>query len=121
MPQGRGRVRWIATFWSAAIVFATNLGCAPMQRIPLDVQPAAATLFLDGQALETVPEELALRSDRDHKLYFKHEGYHPALIVLITRDEAGEPTLDPPAVRLELEPLRLLGREIKIDGGKNTP
>ncbi len=104
-----------------AIVFATNLGCAPMQRIPLDVQPAAATLFLDGHALETVPEELALRSDRDHKLYFKHEGYRPALIVLISRDEAGEPTLDPPAVRLELEPLRLLGREIEIDGGENTP
>ncbi len=55
-------------------MFATNLGCAPMQRIPLDVQPAAATLFLDGHALETVPGELALRSDRDHKLYFKHEG-----------------------------------------------
>ncbi|MEE8581041.1 MAG: hypothetical protein V3T33_05565 [Myxococcota bacterium] len=89
-------------------------GCVPTQRVPLAVEPRTATLYVDGQALETLPEQLVLRRDRAHKLYFKDEGYRPELVVLSVREDGAGSRLDPAQVRVRLEPLTLRGRDVEI-------
>lgn len=91
-------------------------GCAPKQRVPIDVRPQTAQLYLDGQAVETMPRAVELRADRDHKLFFKQEGYRSELVVLRSvPGRKGDERLDPPVVRVELVPLDRSGREVEIE------
>jgi hypothetical protein len=81
------------------------LACAPKQVIPLEVSPDAVTVFLNGEALAGAPVELELRSDRDHKLFFKREGYRPEMVVLRRAGSEDQPRLEPAEVRVRLAPL----------------
>ncbi len=101
------------------ILLAIATSCAPKQRIPIEVLPSSATLYLDGEELDSCPTELDLRSDEDHKLYFKSEGYRPALVVLISSRAEGKPRLDPPVVRVRLVPRAPRGREVEIQEEEN--
>jgi hypothetical protein len=90
-------------------------GCAPTQRVALAVAPAGAVLFVDGEALPAVPEAIELRSDRDHKLFFKSPGYRPELVVLRSQRVDGAPRLDPQDVRVRLTPVAPSGRDVRIE------
>jgi hypothetical protein len=97
-----------------------TLACAPKQRVPLDVVPAATSVYLDGEQLEEMPRELKLRSDRDHTLFFKSEGHRSALVVLRSRRREGKPRLEPARVRLRLVPLDPTGRNLVIEGAAGS-
>ncbi len=101
-------------FWMGASCLLLA-ACAPKQRIPLLVSPPLATLYLDGQALETIPSELELRSDRAHVLYFKSEGYRPERVVLESSEVDGRALLTPAAVQVRLSPAGRVGRELVIE------
>jgi len=101
--------RSASSYWatSLAVLVAASLGiaCAPKQVIPLDVAPDAVTVFLDGEALAGTPSQLELRSDRDHKLYFKRAGYRPEMVVLRSTENGSQPGLEPTEIRVRLAPL----------------
>ena len=95
--------------------------CAPKQRVPLDISPTTASIYLDGEPLEGMPPELMLRSDRDHTLFFKSEGHRSELIVLRSGMSEGKPRLQPASVRLRLAPLDLTRRELVIEAVDEAP
>ena len=97
------------------------VGCAPKQRVPLDVNPATVSIYLDGEALEEIPQELTLRSDRDHKLFFKSHGHRSALVVLRSVQGENEARLEPAAIRLRLVPLDPSRRELSVTGAEKRP
>ena len=99
-----------------ACLMLGTLACAPKQRVPLDVAPAATSVYLDGEQLEEMPRELKLRSDRDHTLFFKSEGHRSELVVLRSGRREGKPRLEPAQVRLRLVPLDPTGRNLVIEG-----
>jgi hypothetical protein len=96
--------------------FLAGFGCAPKQRVPLDVSPATAAIYLDGVLLDEIPPELKLRSDRDHKLFFKSQGHRSELVVLRSLEQDGKQTLEPAGVQLRLAPLDPTRRELSISG-----
>jgi hypothetical protein len=106
------RVRDLLWIGCLCVVLAA---CAPKQLILLDVWPQPATLYVDGKALETIPSELELRSDRAHVLYFKSEGYRPARVVLESREVQGEALLAPAEVKVRLLPAGRVGRSLVIE------
>ena len=73
-----------------ALALAAALACsgcrAPVQRIPIDVEPASALLFVDGAELPALPTELSLRADESHVLFFRGAGYLPQRIILESRE-----------------------------------
>lgn len=88
--------------------------CAPKQKVTLGCVPEAVTVYVDGEALEEVPETLKLRRDRHHTLYLKGPGYRPEFVLLRSEGEEGDLWLSPSEVcvrpvlvdverRLELE------------------
>lgn len=79
------------------------VGCAPKQPIPLDLGPMPLVVYLDGERLEEIPEELVLRANRDHTLFVKREGYRPQLVILTTREVGGKARLHPESISLELK------------------
>lgn len=89
-------------------------GCAPKQRIPLDLGPGPVELFVDGERAEELPAELELRADRDHKVFVKRPGYVPELVVLEARGVDGREGLVPDRVRVRLLPV-IGDREIQIE------
>ncbi len=94
---------------------AVALGCAPMQPVALDVEPDAAALFVDGEAVEGRPAVIELRADRDHKLYFKSEGYVSELVVLRTRQGEDGPRLEPDPVKVRLRSRSRGGSDVRIE------
>ena len=91
------------------------LSCAPHQWVPIDVKPRTATVFLDGEPLEDPPEELKLRSDRDHTFLVKSPGHRGELVVLRSVERSGDPVLEPDGVRVRLAPTGGRGRELIIE------
>ena len=70
-------------------------GCAAKQRVTLDCIPEAVTVYVDGEALDEVPEDLKLRRDRHHTLFFKGPGYRSEMVVLRSEEKDGELWLSP--------------------------
>ena len=83
-----------------AALFAVS--CAPKQKIPLDCVPKDITIYVDKKPLDSVPDEIDLRADRPHTLFFRGEGYEPAMVVLESVDGERGPTLSPSNVCVEL-------------------
>ena len=105
----------LAVLFSGLGSILSVAGCAPLQRVPLDVGPQRLTLHLDGEAIEPMPSEVELRADRDHALYFKSEGYLPELVVLRTTGAGSAARLEPASVRVRLAPRRVhVSREFEI-------
>lgn len=114
-PRGRAAGPLVA-----AVVITLAVACAPKQRIPLDLGPGAVELYVDGERAEGVPQEVELRSDRDHKLFVKRPGYVPELIVLETQEVDGAVALEPPEVRIRLHPM-IGDRQIQIEEAEPRP
>jgi len=106
---------------AAACGLVGALGCAPKQRVPLDITPPTTSIYLDGEPLEGMPRELKLRSDQDHKLFFKSEGHRSELVVLRSSLHEGKPRLEPAGVRLRLIPLDPTRRQLVIESGGEAP
>ena len=99
------------------IALGALCACAYRQTIPVDCVPEEVEIYVDGRMLDEIPEELTLRADEDHTLFFKGEGYRPELIVLRT-DGADDPKLMPD--RLCVKPVflgveRVVEMEIEPD------
>ena len=77
-------------------------GCSPKQNVPLRLGGGDHEVFVDGERLEGVPDDLRLRADRDHTVFIKRPGYRPELIVLRSEGDAGSPELVPSTIELEL-------------------
>jgi hypothetical protein len=79
-----------------------SLGCAATQTIPLDCVPKDVTIYVDKKPLDDVPDSIELRADRPHTLFFRGEGYEPAMLVLESVDSGRGPALAPADVCVEL-------------------
>ena len=99
---------------TAAVLLACR---APVQRIPLDLEPAGARIFVDGREVPGVPAALELRADRPHVVHVRRDGYQAEQIVLEPRDGGAGPHLEPAEIRLRLAPIVPTEREIRIEGG----
>jgi hypothetical protein len=98
------------------LALAGGAGCASKQTVSLACVPREVTVYVDGRVLEGSPEDLSLRKDRPHTVFFKGGGYNTQMVVLESREVDGEPVLSPadlckqvvfaemqPEVRVELE------------------
>lgn len=89
--------------------------CAPTQRIPLQAEPRPLALYVDGELQGTIPDEIELRADRDHTLYFKKSGYRSELVVLESTRDDGTKRLSPDRVRVTLRPRGSTAGEVEIE------
>lgn len=102
------RARWLLAAAALAI------GCASTQTIPLDCMSEEMVIYVDGRMLEE-HGALELRADEPHKLYFKHPGHEPQLIVLEPREGMdGGYVLEPANVCVELRAVGL-DRELTVE------
>ena len=83
------------------------LGCAPTQRIPLDLGPGRFEIFVNGERVPDSPIELALRTDEAHVVFVKREGHVPELVVVRTQSVGGESRLSPGRISVRLRPRRV--------------
>jgi hypothetical protein len=97
----------------ALLALAALCACAHRQTIPVDCVPEEVKIYVDGRLLDEIPEELTLRADEDHTLYFKGEGYRPELVVLRT-DGADTPKLTPDTLCVK-PVLRGMDREVEME------
>ena len=74
---------------------AATSGCAAKQKIAIGCVPEEVAIYVDGERLDELPDELDLRSDRPHTLFFKGEGYAPELVVLNSEEIDGKARLSP--------------------------
>lgn len=90
-------------------------GCAPKQPIPLDLAPAPLVVYLDGERLDEIPEELILRANRDHTVFVKRDGYRPQLVILTTGEVEGEAVLTPDSISLELKRITDTAKALTVE------
>ena len=100
---------------AVAVLLVATAACAPKQRIPLDIGPGPVLLFVDGELTLEIPEELELRSDRDHKIFIKRDGYTPEMVVLESTERDGREQLEPARIDVRLEQRRG-DRDVLIEG-----
>jgi len=80
----------------ATVLALLTLGaCAHKQTVWLDCVPKDVTIYLDKVPLDRVPDYIDLRADQPHVLFFKGEGYEPAMVVLEVEETAEGPALSP--------------------------
>jgi hypothetical protein len=98
--------------YAVALILIASIvtGCAPKQLVPLHVSPEPIVLYLNGEAQKELPENLKLKADRDYTLFFRKEGYRPAMVVLRTTQVEGKSVLIPEQVEVDLERLRAASR-----------
>lgn len=110
--------RWSVRLGVAAAVtaVASCSTCAPTQRVPIDSAPRDARVFVDGADVGQPPLEVDLRSDRDHSVFLRREGYQPALVILRSERSApkARPELDPGEVKVQLVPIER-GRDLEVE------
>jgi hypothetical protein len=79
----------------APLALAVLPACTPKQKIALDCVPRDVVVYVDGRRLDELPEDIKLRSDEHHKLYFKGGGFENQLVVLRTEQVEGKHRLSP--------------------------
>lgn len=89
-------------FTLLVLVALFSPSCATKQTIPLDCVPKDVTIYVDKKPLDSVPNEIELRTDRPHTLFFRGEGYDPAMVVLDSVSGEHGPALAPSDVCVEL-------------------
>jgi hypothetical protein len=83
----RGTSRCAASLF---LTLAVSAGCASTQKVSLECVPSEVEVFVDGRRLEGSPQEVKLRVDDPHTVYFKGGGYHPQMVVLESREVDGK-------------------------------
>jgi hypothetical protein len=100
----------------AAIALALS-ACAAKQHVSLECVPRDVTVYVDGRALEDRPDEIELRSDEPHTVFFKGGDYKPQMIVMESEETPDGHRLSPvdvcthttfekldPRVQMEIDP-----------------
>jgi len=105
----------------AAALLGAVAGCAPLQRVPVEVEPRPARVYVDGRELPPSSGEVELRADRDHKLFFKREGYASRLVILRSVPGESGPRLEPPRVEVRLEPREPGGHRVEMERETQGP
>ena len=90
------------------------IGCATKQPIAIDCVPEEVVIYVDGERIDGVPEEIALSRDRPHTLYFKGPGIEPELVVLNSATVDGRDALEPAEVCVHPRYERV-GREVRFE------
>lgn len=88
-------------------------GCATKQPVAIECVPEEVVIYVDGERIDGVPEEIALRRDRPHTLYFKGPGIEPELVVIDSTTVDGKAALEPAEVCVQPRYQRV-GREVQI-------
>jgi len=110
-PEVRQRRRsWTATTALLLAVF----GCATKQPIAIECVPEEVVIYVDGERIDGVPEEIALSRDRPHTLFFKGPGIEPELVVVNSTTVDGKAALEPAEVCVHPRYKRV-GREVQIE------
>lgn len=106
---------------AAGLSLLATLGCLspPVQTVRLHLEPARLAVFVDGQEQPGTPSELVLRSDLDHLLFFRREGYQPERVVLRTLGEGLERRLAPAEVRVRLRAIIPTTQDIRIESDES--
>ena len=109
----RPRVRRLV----AALALGLGLaGCAATQFVPVEARPRPIQVFVDGRLLAEIPQQgISLRVDRGHVLHFKRQGYQSEQVVLESVPGPEGPSLAPPRVSVELQPLQTRSRQIDVE------
>lgn len=102
---------------AAAALLLALVGCAPKQRIPLEVGPGDVEVYVDGlRVAEPLPAELDLESDRAHVVFVKKPGHRSEQVVLRSVEfEDGRPQLQPDRVEVELRQETPRGRRLEVE------
>jgi len=90
------------------------LGCATKQPIAIDCVPEEVVIYVDGERIDGVPEEIALSRDRPHTLFFKGPGLEPELIVVNSTEVDGKAALEPAEVCVQPRYKRV-GRTLRVE------
>jgi hypothetical protein len=107
----------VARTFRIALALAAAAGlfaCASKQRIALACVPEEVVVYVDGERLDEVPSELALRRDQPHTLYFKGPDIVPELIVLNSDEVSGKARLSPDEVCVKPRYLKVQ-RELQLE------
>ena len=108
----RTRARWGAT----VAVTALGFGCASTQTVDLECVPSEVTVYVDGRELDGKPSSIELRSDRDHKVFFKGGPYEPQMVVLESTEQDGETRLEPAGLCTETRFVKMRPEiEVSVD------
>jgi len=99
---------------TAAALLLASAGCATKQPIAIDCVPEEVVIYVDGERIDGVPEEIALSRDRPHTLFFKGPGIQPELVVVNQTTVDGREALEPAEVCVEPRYARV-GREVKLE------
>ncbi len=100
----------------ALLPLLASLACAPMQTIPIDVSPRPVQLYVDGEERPgDAPEEIELRADQPHVLFFRKPGHRAEQVVLRIEEGPDGPVLSPASVSVTLTPEQPKGRRLEIE------
>jgi hypothetical protein len=105
--------RWQSGTTAIALLIAIA-GCATKQPIAIDCVPEEVVIYVDGERIDGVPEEIKLRRDRPHTLFFKGPGLEPELVVLNSTKVDGDAALEPAEVCVHPRYKRV-GRTVQIE------
>lgn len=104
------RARPLALF---AVIAALATGCVATQNVRISCVPREVEVYVDGRQLEG--NEVALRTDRAHKIYAKGPGYEPRLVVVEPEvDENGRAAFREDDLCVRVVPVRM-GRELEVE------
>jgi hypothetical protein len=87
------RRAWVSS--PALVAALLGIGCATRQKVSLECVPKDVVIYVDGELLDGVPEELALDPASAHKVFLKSEAYEPQMAVFSTEEVEGKARLAP--------------------------
>lgn len=116
MLLGEDRVIGKYGFWALGVLVCGFMACAPVQQVPITVEPVPVTIFVDGRRLpEAGRQTVELKANRGHVFQFEKEGYRSQQVVLVSREWEGHAHLQPEDIFVQLIPLE--GRKPEIEVG----
>jgi hypothetical protein len=97
----------------AALAAVLAAGCVTTQKMRISCVPREVVVYVDGRQIEG--DEVALRTDRAHKIYAKGPGYQPRLVVVEPEvDENGRAAFRDDELCVRLVPVGM-GRELEVE------
>ena len=101
--------------WAFGVILVGLAACAPIQRVPITVEPVPVAIFVDGRRLQaTGRQTVELKADRGHVFQFEKEGYRSQQVVLVSREWEGHPHLQPEDIFVQLIPLEVRKPDIEV-------
>jgi hypothetical protein len=100
-------------FAALVLLASAAAGCATTQDVRISCVPREVKVYVDGRQIEG--DEVALRTDRAHKIYAKGPGYEPRLVVVEPEvDEDGRAAFRDDELCVRVVPVGM-GRELEVE------